>query len=119
MIKFLNKFRNKNLHHKDKYIPPRILEDEVKLQLEDVCIKLIRKLNIPIPHEVTIVIPRVEFRDREYENGELVKEKERIYNSITVVHAPRHPQENPPGFGGPEPPSISPGPQLNKNKTDD
>ncbi|MBM7854657.1 hypothetical protein JOC37_001035 [Desulfohalotomaculum tongense] len=76
-------------------------EDEIELQLEDIKIKLTRKLNIPVPHEVTIVIPRVELRHRKYKNGKLVEEKERIYNSITVVHAPRHRLEKPPGLGSP------------------
>ncbi|MBO8137231.1 MAG: hypothetical protein H0Z40_03725 [Desulfotomaculum sp.] len=73
------------------YSPCHIQEDEVELQLEDVSIKLIRKLNIKVPHEVTIVIPRVELRDRKYKDDQLVEERERIYNSVTVVHAPRHP----------------------------
>lgn len=93
------------LRKKPKPIPA-IQEDHAELQLEDVNVKLSRKLNLLIPHEITVVIPRVELRDRQYVNGKLIAEKERIYNSITIVHAPRHPQENLPPPNPPKNPTF-------------
>lgn len=66
--------------------------DEVDLAIDGYAlIRLVRKTTLDVPHEVTIVIPRAEFREKEYKNGQLTSEKEVILSSITVVHAPRHP----------------------------
>ncbi|MEG6616255.1 hypothetical protein V6C27_07435 [Peptococcaceae bacterium 1198_IL3148] len=97
-----------------KFDYPHIQEDEIELQLEDVIIRVRRKLNLLTPHEVTVVIPRVELRERHYKNGQLTRENERLYNSITVVHAPRHSLENPPAFGAPKPPASPPFPKKQK-----
>ncbi|MEW6065082.1 MAG: hypothetical protein ACOY35_04210 [Bacillota bacterium] len=70
--------------------------DHVDLVVEGAGIRMCRLSNLSVPAEVSAIIPRVEIRRRRYENGQLVYEDERIYNSITVVHAPRHPLENPP-----------------------
>lgn len=70
--------------------------DHVDLVVEGAGIRLCRLSSLSIPAEVSAYIPRVEIRQRRYENGQLISEDERIYNSITVVHAPRHPLENPP-----------------------
>ncbi|MEW6064760.1 hypothetical protein P378_08765 [Desulforamulus profundi] len=70
--------------------------DHVDLVVEGAGIRLCRLSSLSVPAEVSAFIPRVEIRQRRYENGQLVCEDERIYNSITVVHAPRHPPENPP-----------------------
>ncbi len=71
--------------------------DYVDLVVEGAGIRLGRLSSLDIPAEVSAYIPRVEVRRRHYQNGELVCEDEKIYNSITVVHAPRHPSENPSG----------------------
>ncbi|AQS59676.1 hypothetical protein [Desulforamulus ferrireducens] len=71
--------------------------DHVDLVVEGAGIRLCRLSNLSVPAEVSAYIPRVEIRQRRYENGQLISEDERIYNSITVVHAPRHPLENPAG----------------------
>ncbi|WP_459909240.1 hypothetical protein [Desulfotomaculum defluvii] len=68
--------------------------DHVDLVVEGAGIRLCRLSSLSVPAEVSAYIPRVEIRHRTYQNGELVSEDERIYNSITVVHAPRHPPEN-------------------------
>lgn len=70
--------------------------DYIDLVVEGASIRLGRLSNLSVPGELSAYIPRVEIRQKYYENGELVREDERIYNSITVVHAPRHPLENPP-----------------------
>ncbi|MDN5331700.1 MAG: hypothetical protein PWP45_925 [Tepidanaerobacteraceae bacterium] len=68
--------------------------DEVELSLPGLTIRMKRKLNIKDPHEVTVVVPRAEFRKKLDKNSDAV-EYEIILNSITVVHAPRHPPERP------------------------
>ncbi|SHK98345.1 hypothetical protein [Desulforamulus aeronauticus] len=82
--------------------------DHVDLVVEGAGIRLCRLSNLSVPAEVSAYIPRVEIRHRRYENGQLICEDERIYNSITMVHAPRHPSENPsnPLELKPLPPSI-------------
>ncbi|SHF41401.1 hypothetical protein SAMN02745133_02587 [Desulforamulus putei DSM 12395] len=89
--------------------------DHVDLVVEGAGISLRRLSSLSVPAEVSAYIPRVEIRRRHYENGQLVCEDERIYNSITVVHAPRHPLENPP-----KPPALdlSPLPQEGGNPLD-
>ena len=82
--------------------------DHVDLVVEGAGIRLCRLSSLSVPAEVSAYIPRVEIRQRRYENGQLTCEDERIYNSITVVHAPRHPLENPPSPLAP----LSPAPAL-------
>lgn len=77
--------------------------DHVDLVVEGAGIRLCRLSNLSVPAEVSAYIPRVEIRQRRYENGQLICEDERIYNSITVVHAPRHSPENPSGQDQPLP----------------
>lgn len=69
--------------------------DQIELQLEDLYIKMNRITDQQIPHEVTVVVPRAEIREKYDENQNLI-EKEVILNSITIVHAPRHPLAGPP-----------------------
>ncbi|MFZ5596269.1 MAG: hypothetical protein ACOY31_04570 [Bacillota bacterium] len=54
------------------------------LSLPMLSISLTRKIGIDVPHEVSVFVPRAEIRFKE-------QETEFIYNSITIVHAPRHP----------------------------
>jgi hypothetical protein len=68
--------------------------DEVELILPGLTIRMKRNLSIKDPHEVTVVVPRAEFRKKLDKNYEAV-EYEVILNSITVVHAPRHPPAEP------------------------
>lgn len=69
--------------------------DNIEVELEDLYIKMSRITDQQIPHEVTVVVPRAEIREKYDENHNLI-EKEVILNSITVVHAPRHPLAGPP-----------------------
>lgn len=75
--------------------------DSVKVTLPLLTISVTRKLNIDTPHELTVVVPRAEIRTGE--NG-----TELIYNSITVVHAPRHPLAGEQPAGGTSPASLKP-----------
>lgn len=83
---------------------PPVQDDHVELTLPGLAMALTRRLNIEVPHEVTVVIPRAEIRIRD-------QEVELIYSSITIVHAPRHPLagELPPGGEGLSPTPSSPG----------
>jgi len=61
--------------------------DKITLRLYGLDVEVKRKTNIDVPHEVTVVVPRVEFR-KKIKDGE--EDVEIIMNSITVVHSPRH-----------------------------
>ncbi len=69
--------------------------DYIQLQLEGLNIQMSRITDPAIPHEVSVIVPRAEIREKYDENNRLV-EREVILNSITVVHAPRHPLAGPP-----------------------
>ncbi|MBM7615209.1 hypothetical protein [Alkaliphilus hydrothermalis] len=69
--------------------------DCIKVSLFGLEIVVKRITDPEIPHEVTVVTPRAELREKYDENNRLI-EKEVILNSITVVHAPRHPLAGPP-----------------------
>ncbi|WP_026478845.1 hypothetical protein [Alkaliphilus transvaalensis] len=69
--------------------------DCIQVTLFGLDIKVTRVTDPEIPHEVTVVTPRAEYRERYNGENQLV-EKEIILNSITVVHAPRHPLAGPP-----------------------
>ncbi|TZE82340.1 hypothetical protein [Calorimonas adulescens] len=61
--------------------------DKITLSVYGLTITMERRTGETIPHEVTVVVPRVECR-KKIKDGE--EEIEVILNSITVVHAPRH-----------------------------
>ncbi|MDI6603826.1 MAG: hypothetical protein QME35_01575 [Thermoanaerobacteraceae bacterium] len=67
-------------------------KDKVSLTLYGLNITVEREININLPHEITVVVPRVECR-KKYKNNE--EEIEIIMNSITVVHSPRHEPSKP------------------------
>jgi|GEM_PF-4651024 len=64
--------------------------DLVLLQLADLKIHLCRQNPVDVPHEITVVVPRVEIHRRYTRPDGYGGEEELIYNSVTVVHAPRH-----------------------------
>ncbi len=68
-----------------------VQSDEVVIEIEGVSMKMTRRGTTDVPAEVTSVIPRVEIRKKTYVNGQLRSEEEVILNSVTIVHAPRHP----------------------------
>lgn len=61
--------------------------DKITLRLYGLDIEIERKTNIDVPHEVTVVVPRVESRKKVKGDEEDI---EIIMNSITIVHSPRH-----------------------------
>lgn len=68
-------------------------KDEITVIVADVAMKVQRLSTIPVPHEVTVVIPRAELRRWRYHDGRLVETTETILNSITIAHSPRHESE--------------------------
>ncbi|SHE39710.1 hypothetical protein SAMN02746089_00222 [Caldanaerobius fijiensis DSM 17918] len=65
-------------------------KDIVKLDLYGLSITVSRKLDISVPHEITVVIPRAEIREKAVDKNNQQWDTEIILNSITIVHAPRH-----------------------------
>ncbi|WP_066637020.1 hypothetical protein [Desulfolucanica intricata] len=99
----------KRFNKKKSYIPSSqdLQVDEAEIQIGGVSIKVTRRLSLDVPHEITAIIPRVEIRRRKYNNGQLASEDEMILNSITIVHAPRHP------LAEETPPQVEPEPNRN------
>ena len=93
--------------------------DEVEIEIGFIKMKVTRRLSPDIPYEVTAVIPRVEIRRWEYVCGYLAGVEEMLLNSITIVHAPRHPLagENLPQAGSPPGESPNSAPKIKLNFT--
>ena len=89
----------KKLLSKLEQIKPQT--DYISLQLADLKINMARVTDPSIPHEVTVVVPRAEIREK-FDESNRLREREIILNSITIVHAPRHPLAGPPS----QPPEI-------------
>lgn len=67
----------------------RSSSDEVVVCLDSLVMRLTRKTDLGIAHEVTVVVPRAEITKR-YQAGHLVEEVI-AYSSITIAHSPRFP----------------------------
>lgn len=93
-----------------RVLDPSCNFDEVEIRLEDTCLRLRRWLALDLPHEVSAYVPRAEIRHRRFADGKLVAEDEIILNSLTIVHAPRHPLAGPPPEGTLPPPAPPPPP---------
>ena len=66
--------------------------DSVDLRLPLCRLRIERKSWLPIPHELQVVIPRVEIRERIWEKDGVRREREIILSSVTAVSAPRREQ---------------------------
>ena len=104
-------FQKYILNAKKWFINKRLLknsdlqQDCIEVGLPGLKINLKRNLrDIDTPHEVTVVLPRVEMRKKCLNPDCSQYECETIYSSITVVHAPRHPLAAP----GPQNPPEGP-----------
>ncbi|MEW5953853.1 MAG: hypothetical protein AB1815_09000 [Bacillota bacterium] len=75
------------------YKKPQV--DITSVKLPGLNIILARVTSPEIPHEVTVIVPRAEIREK-YDQNEKITEREIVLSSITVVHAPRHPLAGPP-----------------------
>ena len=82
------KFYNTNT-----FSPSEVIKNQVEFIIGDIIIKIERNTTIPPKNELTAVIPKAEIRRRFYEKGCTFAEEEIILNSITLVDAPRPPQE--------------------------
>ncbi|HHY34155.1 MAG TPA: hypothetical protein GX510_00740 [Firmicutes bacterium] len=69
------------------------LVDEIDVVVEDIAIRLSRELKTTLPHEVAVVVPRVDVTKR-FQDGKLV-EVNVAYAGITVSHSPRFPPRRP------------------------
>ncbi len=69
------------------WFPLRRWQDETKLNLPGVEINIRRWSTLPVPHEISVIVPRMEVRiKRDAAGGE---EMELIISSATVSHSPR------------------------------
>lgn len=66
--------------------------DEVRISLSEFNMSMSRWFTSDLPHEVSVFVPRAEVRIRK---GRGVQETEITLDSITIVHAPRHPPAKP------------------------
>lgn len=76
-------------------------QDRVNLQLWGLSLTVSRETTSAVPAELTVVIPRAEFRTGWENNGNSRGQAELILSSITVVIAPRHPTEHGTGAAPP------------------
>jgi len=65
--------------------------DMAVIKIGDLVVTMARRVSITVPHEFSVFVPRVEIRQRYYQDDQLKYEKESIFNSLTIVHAPQHP----------------------------
>lgn len=68
---------------------PDIIRDKVSLSLAGLEICLSRQMEIDLPHEVTVVVPRAEIRKKCPTENCPDCQLEIILNSITIAHSPR------------------------------
>jgi len=61
--------------------------DEVEIRIFGLNAKLIRKICLPVPHEVSVIIPRLELTSKVTEN-QRTTETSVILNSLTIVSSP-------------------------------
>lgn len=110
---FLKKIKNqlinrspqkKDIHRQDK----NLTRDHIDLKLWGLALSVTRETNLDIPSELSVILPRVEYRRSCTPGDPPVCDTEIIYNSLTVVIAPRHP------LAGPPPADAAPG---NKRST--
>ncbi len=65
--------------------------DMATIKIGELVVTMARRISITVPHEFSVFVPRVEIRQRYYHDNQLKYEKEMIFNSLTIVHAPQHP----------------------------
>lgn len=65
-------------------------KDQAKIEIGPLKMFLEKQYKYDHPHETSLYIPRVEIREK-IESFLFTKTKETIYNSITIVDAPRAP----------------------------
>ncbi|PKM81417.1 MAG: hypothetical protein CVU89_09195 [Firmicutes bacterium HGW-Firmicutes-14] len=84
-MKFLSKV--KQIFNRNAGTEPGL--DWIEVTVPGVHAKLVRKLPLPLPHEVSVFIPRLEIKKKVAENNKTT-ETSIVLNSLTLVSAPRH-----------------------------
>jgi|GEM_PF-1926949 len=75
--------------------------DQIDLSLWGLNLSVSRETTLETPSELSVIIPRVEFRHKCTSSPTPSCETEIILSSITVVIAPRHPAEHAPSTSVP------------------
>lgn len=78
---------------------PKRWQDETSLRLPGVEIRIRRWSTLPLPHEVSVIVPRMEVRIKRDASG--AEEMEMIISSVTVAHSPRLESTEAAGIPGP------------------
>jgi len=63
--------------------------DEMTVKIADVLMRVRRCSNMPVPSEITVVIPHVQIR-RQFDKCGRMTGEELILDSITIVDSPSH-----------------------------
>ncbi len=66
-------------------------EDVGMIKIGELAVAMARRVDLAVPHEFSIFVPRVEIRQRYYRDNQLQYEREIIFDSLTIVHAPQRP----------------------------
>lgn len=82
---------------------PGMTRDNVNLDLWGLRLIVGRETTSPVPSELSVIIPRAEFRHTCKAPDQCVTEI--ILSSITIVLSPRHPQESRPDIPASLPPA--------------
>ncbi|KNZ68885.1 hypothetical protein Tfer_2500 [Thermincola ferriacetica] len=89
LFTWLQKLASRPIRSYDRAGPSATNKDKATVTLPCLEISLERNYKSVVPHEVSIFVPRAEFRKVTEEAGKKTS-WEVILNSITIVHAPRH-----------------------------
>jgi len=93
IIKLLDKLK-KTSAQKMTATPPNLTRDSVNLDLWGVRIIVSRETASPVPSEMSVYVPRAEYRHSCEQNSSGLCKTELVLSSITIVFSPRHPEEN-------------------------
>ena len=94
-------FSIQNIKNRLKHLPWRtntennLTHDQVKMDFYGFTLSVDRETNSTVPSELSVIVPRVEYRERFTDSQPPVYEKEIIISSVTVVVSPRHEPEDP------------------------
>ena len=61
--------------------------DDVIVRLDDLVLSVRRRIDVDVPFEVSVVVPRAEVTET-YSEGKMVQ-RTLVYSSITIAHSPR------------------------------
>jgi hypothetical protein len=105
-ISLLEKLKNRlraKTQKKERRDDPNLTRDQIDINLLGLGLSVTRETNLEAPSELSVILPRVEYRRTCTPGNPPVCSSEIIYNSLTVVISPRHP------LAGPTPAGTTPG----------